>query len=272
MNSYQQFKSLFPDPFSIIGMIHLPPLPGFKGSPGLSGIIDRALADLEIYQQAGIHGVLIENEYDRPHLLKSNSEVTAAMTRVTAEVVKMSKFPVGVEILLNDPEASLAVAKMAGAQFIRTDYYSDPMYREGYGEMEINPEALLSYREKILATEVFIWADIQVKYAQMITPISIADSADRAVQAKADAIIVTGEETGNRPLIDDVVAAKNRVRDFPVLLGSGIDEYNISDYSSKCDGAIIGTGLQTDQRVDAEKVKRCVGKLLSPLSAKSVSQ
>lgn len=58
------FGKLFPRARTIIGVIHLPALPGYPESPGLSACIDKALADLAALEAGGADGVLVENEYD----------------------------------------------------------------------------------------------------------------------------------------------------------------------------------------------------------------
>jgi predicted TIM-barrel enzyme len=58
-------------------------------------------------------------------------------------------FSLGVEFLIHDPQASLAVAKTANFSFIRTDYFVDRMARQEYGgEIKVNPKEVISYREK----------------------------------------------------------------------------------------------------------------------------
>ena len=47
-------------------MIHLPPLPGYLESKGIDHAIGHAVADLHVLEEAGVDGILIENEYDRP--------------------------------------------------------------------------------------------------------------------------------------------------------------------------------------------------------------
>jgi len=107
-------------------MIHVPVLPGYPDSRGIDYAIQHAVADLRVLEDGGVDGVLVENEFDRPHRITAAPETVAAMTRVTRAVVQESENAVvGCEILLNDPQASLAVARMAGARFIRTDYFAD---------------------------------------------------------------------------------------------------------------------------------------------------
>jgi membrane complex biogenesis BtpA family protein len=233
----------------IIGMIHLPPLPGYVDSPGIEQVIRQAVADLHTLQAGGVDGVLVENEYDRPHRIKANAETTAAMTRITREIVHESRnMAVGCEILLHDPEASLAVAATTGADFIRVDYFVDRMTRPEYGEFDIDPDGLLRYRSSIGADDVLILADIQVKYAEMVEPRPIRASAELAREKGADAVIVTGDASGNPPSIEDLQQAATGL---PVLIGSGLDATNAKALLAECDGAIVGTSIMSNGRVDA---------------------
>lgn len=230
-------------------MIHLPPLPGYVDSPGIEQVIRQAVADLHTLQAGGVDGVLVENEYDRPHRIKASAETVEAMTRVTREIVRESRnMAVGCEILLHDPEASLAVAAATGADFIRVDYFVDRMTRPEYGEFDIDPDGLLRYRSSIGADDVLILADIQVKYAEMVEPRPIRASAELAREKGADAVIVTGDASGHPPSIGDLQQA---AAGLPVLIGSGLDATNAKALLAECDGAIVGTSIMSNGRVDA---------------------
>lgn len=249
-----RFQDQFGRAKTIIGMIHLPPLPGYKNSPGIEYAIRQAAGDLNALEEGGVDAVLVENEYDRPHRVTAAPETTAAMTRITRAVVQESEFAaVGCEILLNDPKASLAVARMAGAAFIRTDYFVDRMTRPKYGEFEIDPDGLLEYRSIIGANNVLILADIQVKYAKMVERRSLADSAKLARDKGADAVIVTGGRSGSAP---SMKALREAAQGIPVLIGSGLTADNAAKLLSRCDGAIVGTSLMKDRLVDPAAVKK----------------
>ena len=104
-------SQLFTGSKPIIGVIHLPPLPGYAGSPGLDGVLEKAATDQAALEGGGVDGVLVENFADRPFRLEARPETVAVMTRVVRELVlNASTAVVGVEILLNDPAASLAGA------------------------------------------------------------------------------------------------------------------------------------------------------------------
>jgi len=255
------FRALFPVPKPIIGVIHLPALPGFPQSRGLDFAIGQALADLAALERGGADGVLVENEYDRPHAVLSAPETTACMTRIAREVVVAARRSVvGVEILLNDPEASLAVARASGARFIRTDYFVDPMERpEHGGAMRIDPEAVMACRERIGASDVLVLADIQVKYARMTIPRGLDESARLAGRHGAAAAIVSGDATGDPPKPADLAEAKRGAAGLPILIGSGLDEGNAARLLAASDGAVVGTSLKRGDRIDSGRVAALVG-------------
>lgn len=258
-----RFRELFPGPLPIIGLIHLPPLPGYPESPGIDRVVQSALDDLRVLENEQVDGVLVENEYDRPHRMVAHAETLTAMTRITRTVVERRRdIVVGCQILLNDPQASLAVAHMCGAKFIRTDYFVDKMTRPGYGEFAIDPEGLIRYRASIGAENVLILADVQVKYATMIEARPLAESARLACMHKADAVVVTGDATGDAPTVEHLRQAAEGVRatglDVPVLVGSGLTAANAAELLAESDGAIVGTSLMRNKIVDAESVRRVI--------------
>lgn len=248
--------SFLETPKTIVGVIHLPALPGYADSPGLDAAIEKALAELGALATGGADAVLVENENDRPHRVESAPETTAVMTRIARELVLAAgDMPVGVEILLNDPRASLAVALASGARFIRTDYFVDRMLRpEHGGEMHIDPDGLMQYREQIGASSILVLADIQVKYARMISPRPLSESARLARSKGADAIVVTGTLTGDPPDVASLEETKRGSGDIPVLIGSGLAPENAGDLLTVADGAIVGTSLKSGDAVDSANV------------------
>ena len=255
-----RFEKRFRTKPVLIGMIHLPPLPGFDGCPGIDALIAHALRDLETLEACGFDAVLVENEYDRPHTVKASPEVLEAMTEITAAVVAVTRTAlVGCEILLNDPQGSLRAAHAAGADFIRTDYFVDRMTRPEYGEFDVDPDGLIAFRRELGADDVMILADIQVKYATMIEPRSLSESAALARSKHADAVVVTGDQTGMPPSASRLDEA---MQGIPVLIGSGLDADNASALLPHCAGAIVGTALMKDGVVDrqlAQELKTAAG-------------
>lgn len=252
------FRALFPQPLPIIGVVHLPPTPDYPNSPGVPALIAHALADLDVLLRQGVDGILIENEHDRPHRVKATPAVVEALTAVTRAVTRSvtaagRDIVVGCEILLNDPQASLAVAASSGARFIRTDYFVDRMSRPGYGEFDIDPERLVTYRNA-QAPGVLIFADVQVKYATMIEPRTLEASARLAALHGADAVVVTGDRTGHAPTTLNLEEAARGIAaagcEIPVLIGSGFDPQNARSLLRAADGAIVGTALMRQGAIE----------------------
>ena len=238
-----RFREIFPRPAPLIGMIALPPLPGYPAFRSVDALVDAALADLDALEAGGVDGVLVENDFDQPHTLVGGPEIIAAMTRVTREVVQRARVPVGVEVLLNDWRGSLAIAAATGASFIRLDFFVDRV-RSKLGVIEPEPAAIIAYRDAIRAGHVLLLADLQVKYSTPVDgPKPMEQSAREAAAAGADAVIVTSHETGIGPRPDDLRAA--RAGGVPVLIGSGLSPANAHELAPLADGYIVGTSLRS---------------------------
>src|SRR3954447_2386524 len=106
---------------SIIGMVHLPALPGsplYDSAGGMGAIRDWVERDLDALQTGGIDAVMFCNENDRPYRLDADVASVAAISDVVASMRDQLSVPFGVNVLW-DPRATLAVAKATGASFAR---------------------------------------------------------------------------------------------------------------------------------------------------------
>ncbi|HET6266122.1 MAG TPA: BtpA/SgcQ family protein [Acidobacteriota bacterium] len=255
----QKFRSIFENPKPIIGMIALPPMLGYPEFTSLYSVIERALGDLDTLQKGGVDGVCLENDYDRPHVMTVGPEVVASFTCVAQEVAKHANVPVGLEVLLNDWRASLAIAKVIDARFVRLDFFVDRV-RIAAGVVEPEPEAVLAYRKKIQAESVALFTDIQVKYSELLEPNKpLGVSAKQAIASGSDGLIVSGTVTGEWPTLADLLETREAAGDVPVLVGSGTSPQNVRDLFQYADGAIVGTSLKNSmashELILAERVR-----------------
>lgn len=240
----------------IIAVIYLKPLLGYETHPGMNQVIEYALQDLAVLRRCGVDAALLENEHDHPYTVKASKEVIASMSVIAHTLQREAdQYPIGSEFLINDPEASLAIAKAANNSFIRTDYFVDRMARAEYGgEMEIDPVGLMNYRKKLKAEEIQVLTDIQVKYATMLEEKTLAQSAHEAFVHGSAAAVVSGTITGVAPAAADVLAARAGAPELPILIGSGLAPNNLDQLYPLIDGAIVGSALMTNTRMDYEKV------------------
>ena len=117
---------VFPNTFKpIIGMLHLPPLPGsynYTGQP-LDDIVEHALHEAEILASSGFDGLLMQNAGDRPASLEVCPEKVAYMSVIGAAVRRAHPtMPLGVNVCWNVPKATIAVCHAAGGAFIRLEH------------------------------------------------------------------------------------------------------------------------------------------------------
>ncbi|CAB1339581.1 unnamed protein product [Coregonus sp. 'balchen'] len=189
-------------------------------------IIEEACREAEIYHNAGIDGLIIENMHDIPYTFSIGSEVCASMTAVCAAVRGICpSLPLGVQILSAANSSALAVALASGMDFIRAEGY---VFSHVADEGLLNACAgdLLRYRKQIKAEHVQIFTDIKKKHR-----------------------------------CEHNVAESVRL---PVLIGSGVTHDNVEhflDGSAMIIGSHFKRGGVWANAVDPESIKKFMGKV-----------
>jgi len=252
----------------VIGMIHLPPLPGSPASRlSLEEIRDWVLGDAEALATGGVNGFIVENYGDAPFYPRRVPPHTVAFMTVLAREVK-AKFglPLGVNVLRNDALAALAVATAAGAEFIRVNVYTGARLAD-QGILEGEAHEVLRSR-KLLGSEVRIFADVAVKHSAPLAARPLRDEVeDTILRGRADAIIVSGAATGKETCLDDLREAKAAARSTPVLVGSGVHAGSAAEVLRLADGLIVGTAFKIDgvttNAVDRSRVREFMAQVSS---------
>lgn len=250
---------------SVIGVVHLAPLPGAPGWGGdFAAILDRARTDLLALAVGGVDAAIIENFGDVPFRAgRVEPETIAAMARVLTELRPLVALPLGVNVLRNDAAAALAIATICAGPdtFIRVNVHSGAMLTD-QGIIEGRADRTLRRRRE-LGARVAILADVLVKHAAPLGSVTIEEAARDAVErGLADALIITGTGTGEATSLADVRRVRAALPDTPILVGSGVTAETVRDILAIADGAIVGTsfkiGGRTTAPVDPERVKRLV--------------
>lgn len=246
----------------IVGVIHLPALPGTPrgGSANdIAKVLDFARKDAAAWAEGGADAVMVENFHDVPfHKGPVGPETIAAMTLAVTAVMQESGLPTGVNVLRNDVETAAAIAAMTGASFIRANVYvgaavTDQGLIEGRADMV---QALI----KRLDAPVDVWADVDVKHAAQLAPRSLGELAEDAIKrGLASALVVTGSGTGHPTSLDDVRAVKSAMPGTPVFVGSGANPDTLPGLLEVADGAIVGSAAKRNadpaSPVDVKLVK-----------------
>lgn len=247
----------------LIGMVHLPALPGASGSAlPMQGIIDRAVDEARRLAEAGFDAVIVENFGDAPFSAEEVCrETVASMAIVVDHIVRSVDVTVGVNVLRNDSLSGLAVAAATGAAFIRVNVLSG-VYATDQGMLTGQPR-LLSERRAAVAPAVKVAADVHVKHAQPISQPNIALAAEEtAYRAGADALIVSGDATGSPADLESAGRVAEAVADRPLWIGSGVTPETVGDSLGVADAVIVGSCLKKDGKatspLDAGRVKAFV--------------
>lgn len=264
MDKFAELERIFGTRKPIIGMVHLPPLPGSPryNNMALDEIISLAVEDARKLNQGGLHGAIIENFGDVMFRKRVGPETISAMTYAASEIKRaVPEITLGLCVLQSDALAALAIAHTIGGKFVRIPYYTET-YVVDAGMMDSVAAEALRYR-RYLDMDVKIFADVHIKHGYPLSQRPIGQSArDAEHRGLADAILVTGLETGGETDPSDVKEVKEAVDFTPVFVASGVAEENFPAYKDIADGVILGTylkeGNETEAPLDQEKIKRFI--------------
>lgn len=226
-NRYNQVFGKIP----ILGMIHL------AGQNPLK----RALEELALFEEEGIDGAIIENYYG------SVEDVIA-----TLETQKRKrKVVIGVNILPNEFDQSLLLARKYGVDFVQMDYVSG-IYWSGQLDFE-------HYRQvKQENPEIIVLGGVWPKYYHPIKGSDLEADLRVGVQ-RAEAIVVTGAGTGQETPFDKIRRFREIIGEHSLVIGAGLTPDNAYEQLCISNGAIVGTSLKLDDDtynpVDRQRIK-----------------
>jgi membrane complex biogenesis BtpA family protein len=151
------------------------------------------------------------------------------------------------------------MATVNQASFIRCNIW-EGAYVTDQGIIEGTAEEVIR-KKKELDSDIKILADVHVKHATPLGMFSMEEAAKNALyRGKADAVIVSGKETGK---IIDI----NKLKLFTMntgikpILGSGVSLKNVSSVFTYISGAIVGSSIKKadiSTPIDLEKAKALV--------------
>ena len=248
----------------VIGMVHLPPLPGAVGYTGypVREIVDFALKDADTLVENGVDGLMVENMWNIPFAvgMETSPEEMCAQAVAAAEVIKSVNVPVGINVVHNGARVCLGIAIAAGAKFMRVCLLTGAAVWDT-GEFDHGcARELLSARKLNQAEHIKLFCDVDKKHSVRFPGIDLATHIEWTEFYLADAMIISGRMTGDAPDLEKVKKAKELAKGRPILMGSGMTAENVADYLKAADGCIVGFGMKdTDhpyRPVNPDKIKR----------------
>ncbi len=235
---------------AVVGVVHLPPLPGSPSYDGESveDIVQRAVSDASRYSRGGVDGIIIENHGDIPFSKPADLglETVAFMTAVGRDVRDATGLPLGVNVLANGALQALAIAHASGADFIRVNQWANA-YVANEGFVEGPAARATRYRSWIRASDVKIFADVHVKHGAhaIVADRSLEELTRDLAFFDADAIIVTGQRTGDSANLNELRTVRSATT-LPLLVGSGVTLENVGDIFQIANAVIVASSLKED--------------------------
>src|SRR5439155_6100076 len=100
--------------------------PAYDGEP-MDSLYDYAVREAARYAEGGMDGLIVENHGDIPFSKPEDlgPETPAGMAVMADRVRRESGLPVGINVLANGALPALAVAKAAGAVFVRVNQWAN---------------------------------------------------------------------------------------------------------------------------------------------------
>jgi membrane complex biogenesis BtpA family protein len=248
---------------AVIGVIHSLPLPGsphYDGDP-VTRIYDFASAEALRYREGGVDGLIVENHGDIPFAKPDElgPETAACMAVMAERVRRESGLPIGINVLANGAVQGIAVAKAAGAVFVRVNQWTNA-YVANEGLMDGKAGAASRYRSWLRAKDIAIFADVHVKHGAhaIVADRTLAELTRDAEFFDADAVIVTGQRTGDSADPKELEAVGKATK-LPTMVGSGVTPDNVASIFKHADAVIVASALKRNggwwNEVDPERLK-----------------
>jgi membrane complex biogenesis BtpA family protein len=232
----------------VLGMVHLRPLPGTPYyEPGsLASIVDAAVRSASALAEGGADGCLVQTA-DRVYSAGEESDParTAAMALVVSAVARAAGagFAVGVQMMQNAVKASLAVAKVAGASYIRASAVVGATLT-AHGMVQARPLEVMEYRAKIGAQDVKVVGEVGSMHFEWpggARP--VAEVARAAVAVGADAVALGHRD--ERRTLEMIASVRGAMPRTAVILAGYTNHENAARLLAAADGAFVGTCLES---------------------------
>jgi uncharacterized protein len=253
---------------AIFGLVHLHGLPGsLNYDPKcIQQAVDTSVRSAIALCEGGATGCLIQT-VDKAYSLRGMLDpAQVALVAIITERVKREtgkNFRVGVQIMWNEIEASLGIAKAAGGHYVRANAMFGTSYTP-FGIVESRPFEVLEYRSRIQASDIQIIADIHSMHYRTVDPFrSVADIARRVRDFGVEAVAIGDkEEKTTLRLIEQM---RKEAPGLPIILAGYTNHENVSRLVRAADGAFVGTCLERDGKwgtpIDVERVRSYMDKV-----------
>jgi predicted TIM-barrel enzyme len=230
----------------ILGMLHM------YGGKNASDIMDD---ELTIFEEEGVDGYIIENYGGGMEEVRKGLQMTEEFDN------SMYK---GINILPNNFEVAYALAEVYRLDFIQLDYIAGAYKGRTPGQViKLDVNNYNRFRDRF--PDIKILGGVHPKYYEPIAGSDLTVDIQDAME-RCDAIVITGAGTGKVTPLDKIKEFRKLVGiNFPLIVGAGLDEFNVEEQIAHADGGIVGSYLKTNGqaigKVERDRVRDFMAKV-----------
>lgn len=240
----ENFTRVFGATKPVIGMVHIGALPGSPLHDPSLDLLAAARADLLALQAAGFDAVMFGNENDRPYEFDVDTASVATMAALIGALKSEITVPFGVNVLW-DPMSTVALGAATGAAFVREIFTGT--YASDMGPWTPDAGKAMRYRNRLGRSDMAMLYNVSAEFAHSLDQRPLADRARSAVFSSIpDAVLVSGQITGEAAALPDLEAVKAVLPDMAVMANTGVKHETVADVLAIADGCIVGSSLKVD--------------------------
>jgi uncharacterized protein len=175
--------------------------------------------------------------------------------------------------VLWDPMSSIALAAATGAQFVREIFTGT--HASDMGQWTPDAGKAIRYRSRLWRDDLAVLYNVSAEFSWSLDRRPLPDRARSAVFSSIpDAVLVSGQITGEAAAMSDLEAVKAALPDTPVLANTGVKHETVADVFAVADGCIVGSSLKVDgdtwNAVDPERAADFMARVRAARSGQAV--
>lgn len=216
----EKFNNLFKVDKPLLAMLHL------KGDSD-EDVLERAKREIDIFYNSGVDAVIVENYFGNYYQMRLvldylNKNFSDRLYGINS---------------LNFDVLGIDLANEFNADFVQFDSVVGHVKPRDEASMEA---FLNHYRPK---TNALLFGGVRFKYQPVKSEKTVEEDLVIA-KDRCDAVVVTGNATGEETDMDKIKRFRSGLGDFPLIIGAGITTENAREQMKYGDGAIVGSYLK----------------------------
>jgi predicted TIM-barrel enzyme len=183
----------------VVAGIKLPASPFFSKEASPEKTKTLVQLNIEALKSAGIKSAVLDTTFDRPHpLIYRDLDILDYYLDIANYAKAIGgDMKLGINMLLFDLPAAMAVAKIAKLDFVFSDIFADPVFvptEESHRNLDTvfipRPDLFDIYRNAIGANHLFLFAGIESKFFPHFDNKSLFERAEAAKKGGVDAFLI----------------------------------------------------------------------------------